>query len=112
VSAEMSGERSAYVEAVLQSSSVRKVIVAGPCTGKTFTFKRLLEATPDPKLVLTFIRCLARNIEAEVGGLAQVNTFHGFCKHVLYKSAVAPLTEKVIYYPPASRDRRHRSSRG
>jgi superfamily I DNA/RNA helicase len=52
----------AAVDAVVTSRTAKKIVVAGPGTGKTWLFKRLLEADagePDAYLVLTFIRCLA-----------------------------------------------------
>jgi Cdc6-like AAA superfamily ATPase len=38
-------DRRKYVDAILNSDAMRKIIVAGPGTGKTFLFKELLRGT-------------------------------------------------------------------
>lgn len=84
---------------LLASDSSKKLVVAGPGTGKTHNFKRVLEKAGGG-LALTFIRALARDLERDLGELAQVNTFHGYCKHVAHKlGGVQGLTEQFDYYP-------------
>ena len=54
------------VQRILRSDSRRKLIVAGPGTGKTTLFKKLLESSPGDKksrLVLTFITNLRDDLE-------------------------------------------------
>lgn len=75
-------ELQAATDRILQSDSRKKLTVAGPGTGKTFIFRRLLEqcaGQPDERLVLTFINNLKDDIERSVWHLAQVSTLHGYC---------------------------------
>ncbi len=75
-------ELRAAIEAVLSSPSDKKLVIAGPGTGKTTLFKQLLELAPgdsDQRIVLTFINNLKRDLEAELSDLAQVRTLHGYC---------------------------------
>lgn len=85
---------------IVASGARRKLIVAGPGTGKTYTFKRALEAVGGGGLALTFIRNLVRDLEAELSELAEVFTFHGFCKHLLHKIGVEGISPGFDFYPP------------
>lgn len=81
-------ELTAAIEAVLNSSSDKKLVIAGPGTGKTTLFKRLLELAPgepDQRIVLTFINNLKDDLEDDLGGLAQVFTLHSYCLGLLYR---------------------------
>lgn len=79
-------QRQSYLDAILSSSSPRKLIVAGPGTGKTYTFKQLFQNFGDGQfLALTFIRKLVIDMESELKGLAEVKTFHAFCKKLLHE---------------------------
>lgn len=80
-------ELGAAIDAVLSSPSNKKLVIAGPGTGKTTLFKRLLELTPgDPnkRIVLTFINNLKDELENDLGGLAQVFTLHAYCLRLLH----------------------------
>lgn len=73
---------------ILQSPSRKKLVVAGPGTGKTTLFHKLLEETPgapDSRLVLTFINNLKRDLEADLAHLSSVYTLHGYCQSQLRK---------------------------
>ena len=75
---------------ILQSRSRKKLVVAGPGTGKTFLFKKLLEASPGERgqrLVITFINNLKNDLDRSLGHLAQTYTLHGYCQHLLYRHA-------------------------
>jgi superfamily I DNA/RNA helicase len=79
-------KRQQYLKAILGSDSPRKLIVAGPGTGKTDTFGRLLRSLPPGnKLALTFIRKLVADMDHEFGDVAEVKTFHAYCKMLLHQ---------------------------
>jgi len=79
-------QRQKYLDAILNSSSPRRLIVAGPGTGKTYTFGQLLRKSgKGDKLALTFIRKLVMDMESEFGELAEVKTFHAYCKKLLHQ---------------------------
>ena len=78
--------RQQYLAAILASNSPRKLIVAGPGTGKTHTFGKLLRSLPpDNKLALTFIRKLVADMDDEIGDVAEIKTFHAYCKMLLHQ---------------------------
>jgi superfamily I DNA/RNA helicase len=82
--AHIEAERRAAVDAILDSNASRKLIVAGPGTGKTYTFKAALERAGGG-VALTFIRALVRDLRVALADTAEiVNTFHGFAKHLLH----------------------------
>jgi hypothetical protein len=94
--AEFHSERAASLDAIVNSPDPKKVVVAGPGTGKTFTFKELLKQTEPPTLVLTFIRNLVADLDRAVGATADVRTFHGFARWLLHSRGIIP---GVHYYP-------------
>lgn len=77
---DLEAERHRFLEALLRSEARLKLIVAGPGTGKTYSFKRLLETKPNPKVVLTFINNLVEDLARELDGIADVRTFHSFSR--------------------------------
>jgi superfamily I DNA/RNA helicase len=90
-------ELNAAMERVLRSPSPKKLVVAGPGTGKTSLFRELLASTggqPDRYVVLTFINNLRDDLEEDLAGLAQVFTLHSFCLGLLHRDATirAPLS--------------------
>jgi ATP-dependent DNA helicase UvrD/PcrA len=93
------GHRQETSDQLVDSDAQLKLVVAGPGTGKTFNFRRVLEKAGGG-LALTFIRVLADDLEQDLGDLAQVNTFHGFCKHIAHRlGGVNGLTTNFDYYP-------------
>jgi superfamily I DNA/RNA helicase len=97
-------ELKAAIERILNSRSRKKLIVAGPGTGKTTLFKRMLEATsgePDRRLVLTFINNLKDDLEDELSGLARVFTLHSYCLGLLHRNARlrTPLSSNFRCFP-------------
>jgi superfamily I DNA/RNA helicase len=84
---------------LVNSDAHKKLVVAGPGTGKTHNFKRVLDKSGGG-LAITFIRALAEDLERDLGDLAQVNTFHGYCKHLAHNfGGVGGLTAKFDYFP-------------
>jgi ATP-dependent DNA helicase UvrD/PcrA len=82
--ARIAAERQAALDAILDSDAAKKLIVAGPGTGKTYTFKAALERAGGG-VALTFIRALVRDLRVALADTAEiVNTFHGFAKHLLH----------------------------
>lgn len=82
-------ELRAAIEAVLQSPSRKKLVIAGPGTGKTTLFKQMLELAsgePDQCIVLTFINNLKDDMEKDLEGLAQVFTLHSYCLGLLHRN--------------------------
>jgi superfamily I DNA/RNA helicase len=87
------------LQQILDSTARRKLIVAGPGTGKTHTFKALLERTGGPNLALTFINALAADLGDKLGDLAETHTFHGYCRRMLHTHAVGGVSMSVDYFP-------------
>jgi superfamily I DNA/RNA helicase len=78
------------IRRIIESKSRRKLVVAGPGTGKTTLFKTLLnESSGNEKsrLVLTFITNLRDDLEKALSGLCTVSTLHGYCQSLLRSSA-------------------------
>ncbi len=71
---------------------MKKLIIAGPGTGKTHTFKALINQNPGKNLVMTFINNLVADLRADLGGIADVNTFHGYSRHLLHSFGAPGLT--------------------
>lgn len=83
-------ELQAAVEAIMQSHSRKKLVIAGPGTGKTTLFKRMLKASPgdeDRRLVVTFINSLRDDLANDLDGLAKVFTLHAYSLGLLHKNA-------------------------
>jgi len=99
---DQSAQRQKYLEAVLNSDSPRKMIIAGPGTGKTYTFRKLFEKLGRvDNLALTFIHKLAEDMDAEFGDVADAKTFHAYCKMLLHHAyggfMLSPFLTQVIY---------------
>lgn len=95
------GERRKCLDAILLSESKKKIILAGAGTGKTFTFKEILKAKPEGEnIAMTFIRMLTSDMYASFGDLAEVKTFHAYCKKILHeqngKVELIPFLTKII----------------
>ena len=83
-------ELKSAIEAVLNSPSRKKLVIAGPGTGKTTLFKQMLELAigePDRRIVLTFINNLKDDLEDDLAGLAEVFTLHSYCLGLLHREA-------------------------
>ena len=83
-------EREQYTNAVIKSKSKKKVIVAGPGTGKTFLFGKILDGKPK-SVTLTFINALVDDLSLKLFGVSEVKTLHGFAR--------SPLGDHIEIYP-------------
>jgi hypothetical protein len=92
---------------VKESTADKKLIVAGPGTGKSFMFGLLLQdiSTDRPSLVFTLINNLVDELKRDVVKLEndqiKVNTLHGFCKEMLHKSIASEDLDSHFEYLPA-----------
>ncbi len=75
-------ERNKHVDLILQSKSTKKVVVAGPGTGKTYLFKLLL-ADKKNALTLTFVNSLVEDLSLELYGMSEVRTLHSYARSIL-----------------------------
>jgi len=77
-----SSQREAYSQNVIDSSARKRLVMAGPGTGKSFLFrqiaKNLKSQDKDKILVLTFINELVKDLAVDMHGLAEVSTLHSF----------------------------------
>jgi AAA domain len=98
--AEMERLRRLSVDRIVGSGHRLRVVIAGPGTGKTYTFSRALDAVGGPALALTFIRKLAAELGEALGGRAETYTFHKFAKILVYRLGIPGLTPDFSLYPP------------
>ena len=78
-------DRQKYIQKILNSTSSKKIIVAGPGTGKTSMFEYILKKSGSQNnLVLTFINRLVNDLSLRLGNYAKVSTLHKFCLDVFY----------------------------
>lgn len=96
----MREERDRFTREILESDADKKVIVAGPGTGKTYTFELALERAGGEGLALTFVRNLVADLESSLGELAEARTFHGYCKLLLFSNPPRGLEHPINFYPP------------
>lgn len=87
-------ERDKHVEAVVKSKSAKKVVVAGPGTGKTFLFKKVLQGKRKT-LTLTFVNSLVEDLSLELCGISEVRTLHSFACTTLRLKLFPKLPEVI-----------------
>lgn len=96
----MIAAREAATTAVVNSTHRRRVIVAGPGTGKSTTFKKALEQRGGRGLALTFLRLLADDLRKSLAEYADGYTFHGFAKRQMKVHTPDGLSTHFEIYPP------------
>jgi len=92
------------IENVLASTIPKRLIIAGPGTGKTTLFKRILKLARgdrNDRIVLTFINNLRDDLEKDLGRLAKVRTLHSYCLDLLRSNPALrnPLSEEFRCCP-------------
>ena len=101
---DLESELRAAIARILSSESRKKLIVAGPGTGKTTLFRKVLEQVsegPDDALALTFINNLKDELDQKLSDRARVFTFHGYCHALLRRNGILRegLTRDFKYFP-------------
>ena len=96
---DLKADRQAHLEQILESDAEKKLIVAGPGTGKTHTFGAVLDQVGEPRLVLTFLNRLVDDLSDKLADRAYVYSFHGFARWVLHTRRVEGVTTQVRYFP-------------
>jgi superfamily I DNA/RNA helicase len=101
---DVASELEQAIQRILESKSRRKLVVAGPGTGKTTLFKKLLESSAGDKnsrLTLTFITNLKAELDKALSDLCQVATLHGYCQWLLRKTPAirGGLTKSFVCQP-------------
>src|SRR5438034_2357123 len=102
--ADVTAELKEAIERILQSPSRKKLVVAGPGTGKTTLFRALLEAASGDqktRLVLTFINNLKNDLQKGLSDLASIYTLHGYCQGLLkrHSDLRAGLAKDFLCFP-------------
>ncbi|QQS16048.1 MAG: ATP-dependent helicase [Candidatus Moraniibacteriota bacterium] len=92
-------ERDRLTKELVESDDRFKLVIAGAGTGKSFTFKSLLQQKKVKSLALTFINNLADELKKDLSGLAEAHTFHGYCKKLLHTLKIDGLTSSFYYFP-------------
>lgn len=79
---EFKTKRASYSLKVLNSTSRKMIVMAGPGTGKSFLFqelsRRYIDEGKSNILVLSFINELVKDLTVDMHGLAEVSTLHSF----------------------------------
>lgn len=95
-------ERKSDVEKIKGSTAPRKVVVAGPGTGKSHLFQEIIKAKKAEGkkrfLAITFMGKLCDELADDLAGLAETVTLHGFARDF----AKSQCPEDWEYYPDIS----------
>ena len=98
-------ERIADVSAVVDSKQSKKVVVAGPGTGKSYLFEQVIKQKQSEGksdfLAITFIGKLGDSLADDLAGLAETHTLHGFARSFFLSNNTAdwvycPYITKII----------------
>ena len=96
---EFAQQRTDALERIIGSKARHRLIVAGPGTGKTYTFQRVLNAVAGRGLAITFLLGLVRDLSEALGDATDVYSFHGFAKRLLHQVEGTGVTKGATYYP-------------
>ena len=96
--AQAQANRQSYVDAIVQSPALRKIVVAGPGTGKTYLFKEMLRGKTKT-LTLTFVNSLIEQLALELYGMSDVRTLHSFSRSELHTAT----DKSITIFPKLSR---------
>ena len=101
VKARQGAERENCLQSILDSPARRKLVIGGPGTGKTYTFRKVLEQREGGNnLAMTFINALVDDMQADLADYSEVKTFHAYCKKILHKLRggveLVPYLTKII----------------
>ena len=79
---EYARQRTEYSKKILESNSSKKIVMAGPGTGKSFLFQQVAGKYRDEGkeniIVLSFINELVKDLSIDMHGRAEVSTLHSF----------------------------------
>src|SRR5581483_8455376 len=98
-------ERKKDLASILDSKHPRKVVVAGPGTGKSFLFEQAIKKKKEKGgksfLAITFIGKLGDALADDLAGLAETMTLHGFARRLVLKNSPVgweyyPKTTEII----------------
>ena len=92
--------RQKHIDEILRSRSDKKVVVAGPGTGKTYLFKKVLEGKAKT-LTLTFVNSLVEDLSLDLCGISEVRTLHSYARGILKTLTrrdikVSPFLSRII----------------
>lgn len=88
-------ERKKHIDQILASRARNKIVVAGPGTGKTYLFKKVL-AGKKKCLALTFVNSLVEDLSLELCGLAEVRTLHSYARGLIRDASIFPDLPQII----------------
>ncbi len=95
-------ERRNDVNKILNSPHPRKIVVAGPGTGKSYLFEQAIRKKKaegkDKFLAITFIGKLGDVLADDLAGLAETKTLHGFARKLVLEE-YSKGSKGWIYYP-------------
>lgn len=80
-------ERKKDVEKILDSKAIKKVVVAGPGTGKSYLFEQAIKNKRQKGgkkfLAITFVGKLTDSLADDLAGLAETYTLHGYARKLV-----------------------------
>jgi ATP-dependent DNA helicase UvrD/PcrA len=91
-------ERADATDHILKHGAPKKVVIAGPGTGKTHLFKQIFAQKAGQKLLtLTFINALVEDLALDLCGISEVRTLHGFALGIFRgKAKIYPVLPQII----------------